>query len=146
MNTERRPAVSKKLVLDSFALVSLFHKEPGWEKVRAALYEEHKTGTKAFLNGSTGASSSISSSARSARLELLKPSTSWSNSHRTGTNGSRISARSSGDQERACGLLRGCFLHRHSPPSVRNSADKRPRISRGGASDHHPMAINITRS
>jgi predicted nucleic acid-binding protein len=42
--------VSKKLVLDSFALVSLFHKEPGWEKVRAALYEEQKTGTKAFLN------------------------------------------------------------------------------------------------
>ncbi|MBA5868897.1 MAG: PIN domain-containing protein [Nitrospira sp. CR2.1] len=28
--------MSKKLVLDSFALVSLFHKKPGWEKVRAA--------------------------------------------------------------------------------------------------------------
>lgn len=50
MNTERRPAVSKKLVLDSFALVSLFHKEPGWEKVRAALYEQQRAGTKAFLN------------------------------------------------------------------------------------------------
>jgi ribonuclease VapC len=42
--------VSKKLVLDSFALVSLFHKEPGWEKVRAALYEQQRSGTKAFLN------------------------------------------------------------------------------------------------
>jgi uncharacterized protein len=42
--------VNKKLVLDSFALVSLFHKEPGWEKVRAALYEQQKGGTKAFLN------------------------------------------------------------------------------------------------
>ena len=42
--------MSKKLVLDSFALVSLFHKEPGWEKVRAALYEQQRTGTKAFLN------------------------------------------------------------------------------------------------
>jgi len=42
--------VSKKLVLDSFALVSLFHKEPGWEKVRAALYEQQRAGTKAFLN------------------------------------------------------------------------------------------------
>ena len=42
--------MSKKLVLDSFALVSLFHKEPGWEKVRAALYEQQRAGTKAFLN------------------------------------------------------------------------------------------------
>lgn len=42
--------MSKKLVLDSFALVSLFHKEPGWEKVRAALYEQQRSGTKAFLN------------------------------------------------------------------------------------------------
>ncbi|NWF71599.1 MAG: type II toxin-antitoxin system VapC family toxin [Nitrospirae bacterium] len=42
--------MSKKLVLDSFALVSLFHKESGWEKVQAALYEQQRTGTKAFLN------------------------------------------------------------------------------------------------
>jgi uncharacterized protein len=42
--------VSKKLVLYSFALVSLFHKEPGWEKVRAALYEQQRGGTKAFLS------------------------------------------------------------------------------------------------
>jgi ribonuclease VapC len=42
--------VSKNLVLDSFALVSLFHKEPGWEKVRAALYEQQRAGTNAFLN------------------------------------------------------------------------------------------------
>lgn len=42
--------MSETLVLDSFALVSLFHKEPGWEKVRAALYEQQRAGTKAFLN------------------------------------------------------------------------------------------------
>ena len=42
--------MSEKLVLDSFALVSLFHKEPGWEKVRAALYEQQRGGSKAFLN------------------------------------------------------------------------------------------------
>lgn len=42
--------MSKKLVLDSFALVSLFHKEPGWEKVRAALYEQQRDGAKVFLN------------------------------------------------------------------------------------------------
>ena len=42
--------MSKKLVLDSFALVTLFHKEPGREKVRAALYEQQRAGTKAFLN------------------------------------------------------------------------------------------------
>lgn len=42
--------MTKKLVLDSFALVSLFHKEPGWEKVRAALYEQQRAGTTAYLN------------------------------------------------------------------------------------------------
>ncbi|MCP9470551.1 MAG: type II toxin-antitoxin system VapC family toxin [Nitrospira sp.] len=42
--------MSEPLVLDSFALVSLFHKEPGWEKVRTALYEQQRAGTKAFLN------------------------------------------------------------------------------------------------
>lgn len=42
--------MSGKFVLDSFALVSLFHKEPGWEKVRAALYEQQRAGTKAYLN------------------------------------------------------------------------------------------------
>ena len=42
--------MSKKLVLDSFALVSLFHKEPGWGKVRAALYEQQRAGTTAYLN------------------------------------------------------------------------------------------------
>ncbi|BFU93809.1 MAG: twitching motility protein PilT [Nitrospira sp.] len=42
--------MSRKLVLDSFALVSLFHKEAGWERVRAALYEQQRAGTKAYLN------------------------------------------------------------------------------------------------
>jgi predicted nucleic acid-binding protein len=42
--------VSATLVLDSFALVSLFHQEPGWEKVRAALYEQQRAHRKAFLN------------------------------------------------------------------------------------------------
>lgn len=42
--------MSKKLVLDSFALVSLFHREPGWETVQAALYEQQRAKAKAFLN------------------------------------------------------------------------------------------------
>lgn len=42
--------MSKKLVLDSFALVSLFHKEPGWQKVQTALYDQQRAGTHAFLN------------------------------------------------------------------------------------------------
>lgn len=42
--------MSEKLVLDSFALVSLFHKEPGWKRVQAALYEQHRAKAKAFLN------------------------------------------------------------------------------------------------
>jgi predicted nucleic acid-binding protein len=42
--------VSEKLVLDSFALVSLFHRESGWECVQAALYDQDKAQTRAFLN------------------------------------------------------------------------------------------------
>jgi predicted nucleic acid-binding protein len=42
--------VSEKLVLDSFALVSLFHREPGWEQVQATLYAQEKAKTRAFLN------------------------------------------------------------------------------------------------
>ncbi|GIW54971.1 MAG: twitching motility protein PilT [Nitrospiraceae bacterium] len=42
--------MSEKLVLDSFALVALFHKEPGWQRVQAALYEQEKARLRAFLN------------------------------------------------------------------------------------------------
>lgn len=42
--------MSEKLVLDSFALVALFHKEPGWQGVQAAFYEQEKAHTRALLN------------------------------------------------------------------------------------------------
>jgi predicted nucleic acid-binding protein len=42
--------VSEKLVLDSFALVSLFHREPGWQLVQKSLYDHEKTATRAILN------------------------------------------------------------------------------------------------
>jgi predicted nucleic acid-binding protein len=42
--------VREPLVLDSFALVSLFHRESGWERVQAALYEQARAGTRALLN------------------------------------------------------------------------------------------------
>jgi ribonuclease VapC len=42
--------VSEKLVLDSFALVSLYHREPGWQVVQRALYEQEKARTRAILN------------------------------------------------------------------------------------------------
>jgi ribonuclease VapC len=42
--------VSEKLVLDSFALVSLYHREPGWQVVQRALYEQEKAGTRALLS------------------------------------------------------------------------------------------------
>jgi ribonuclease VapC len=42
--------VTGKLVLDSFALVSLFHREPGWQVVQAALYEQDKARSRAILN------------------------------------------------------------------------------------------------
>lgn len=42
--------MSERLVLDSFALVALLHKEPGWQRVQAALYEQEKARTRALLN------------------------------------------------------------------------------------------------
>jgi len=42
--------VSGRVVLDSFALVSLFHREPGWRTVQAALYEQARANTTAVLN------------------------------------------------------------------------------------------------
>jgi predicted nucleic acid-binding protein len=42
--------VSEKLVLDSFALVSLFHRESGWQVVQKSLYAQEKAGTRAKLN------------------------------------------------------------------------------------------------
>jgi uncharacterized protein len=42
--------VSEKLVLDSFALVSLFQREPGWQIVQRALYDQEKARTCAILN------------------------------------------------------------------------------------------------
>lgn len=42
--------MSEKLVLDSFALVSLYHREPGWQVVQRALYEQEKARTRAILN------------------------------------------------------------------------------------------------
>ena len=50
MNTAKRRAVSEKLVLDSFALASLFHREPGWQVVQKALYDQEKSRTRAVLN------------------------------------------------------------------------------------------------
>jgi predicted nucleic acid-binding protein len=41
--------VTEPVVLDSFALVSLFHKEPGWRKVRDTLYALSSQGEKAQL-------------------------------------------------------------------------------------------------
>jgi ribonuclease VapC len=42
--------VSEKLVLDSFALVSLYHREPGWQVVQRALYDQEKARTRASLS------------------------------------------------------------------------------------------------
>jgi ribonuclease VapC len=42
--------VSEKLVLDSFALLSLYHREPGWQVVQRALYDQDKSRTRAVLN------------------------------------------------------------------------------------------------
>lgn len=42
--------MSGKLVLDSFALVSLFHREPGWQVVQKALYDQEKARSRAILN------------------------------------------------------------------------------------------------
>ena len=40
----------KKNVLDSFALVSFFHKEPGWQKISKLFYELASSKERAVLN------------------------------------------------------------------------------------------------
>jgi ribonuclease VapC len=42
--------MSAKIVLDSFALVSFFHREPGWEKVKEVLYGLSSADQKALLS------------------------------------------------------------------------------------------------
>ena len=49
MITERRHQTMGPVVLDSFALVSLFHREPGWEKVRDVLRDLDAKGDKVRL-------------------------------------------------------------------------------------------------
>jgi len=41
--------MKRPVVLDSFALVSLFHKESGWKKVKEVLYDLSSSGEKADL-------------------------------------------------------------------------------------------------
>ncbi|MBN1103303.1 MAG: type II toxin-antitoxin system VapC family toxin [Deltaproteobacteria bacterium] len=41
--------MKQPVVLDSFALVSFFHKEPGWDKVRKIFLELSSSGQKALL-------------------------------------------------------------------------------------------------
>ena len=41
--------MKQPVVLDSFALISLFHREPGWEQVRSALREISLAGENALL-------------------------------------------------------------------------------------------------
>jgi predicted nucleic acid-binding protein len=42
-------SMKQPVILDSFALVSLFHREPGWEQVRSALRELSLAGENALL-------------------------------------------------------------------------------------------------
>ena len=42
--------MGEKVVLDSFALLSLYHREPGWRVVQKALYDQDKARTRAVLN------------------------------------------------------------------------------------------------
>ena len=42
--------MSANIVLDSFALVSFFHKEPGWEKVKEVFYRLSSENQQAILN------------------------------------------------------------------------------------------------
>jgi predicted nucleic acid-binding protein len=42
--------MNSTIVLDSFALVSFFHKEPGWEKMQKVFYELSSSKQKALLS------------------------------------------------------------------------------------------------
>ena len=49
--------MKQPIVLDSFALISFFHQEPGWESVRTVFKDLTAAGERAALSGSTGANS-----------------------------------------------------------------------------------------
>jgi|Deesub1362A_J573_1020465.scaffolds.fasta_scaffold00520_3 ribonuclease VapC len=49
MNTKPNETTNPKVILDSFALVSLFHREEGWEQVQRILRQISATGEKALL-------------------------------------------------------------------------------------------------
>jgi len=42
--------VNPPIILDSFALLCFFHKEPGWEKIKALLGDLSRKGEKALLS------------------------------------------------------------------------------------------------
>ena len=42
--------MTEKIVLDSFALVCLFHKEAGWQTIQKILYDLSTSNRKALLN------------------------------------------------------------------------------------------------
>ena len=42
--------MNENIVIDSFALVSLFHKEAGWKKIKHVLYDLSSSKRKALLN------------------------------------------------------------------------------------------------
>ena len=42
--------MNDRIVLDSFALVCFFHKEPGWDKVKEVFYSLSSSDQKAFLS------------------------------------------------------------------------------------------------
>ena len=41
--------MNAKLAVDSFALLCLFNKEPGWQMVQRELYDQQRLGTRALL-------------------------------------------------------------------------------------------------
>jgi uncharacterized protein len=47
---EKSRNVNPPVVVDSFALVSLFHREPGWERVRDIFRDLYSSNEKAFLS------------------------------------------------------------------------------------------------
>ena len=49
-NTPKNNGMDQPIVLDSFALISFFHQEPGWETVRSLFKELTGTEKKAFLS------------------------------------------------------------------------------------------------
>jgi hypothetical protein len=135
--------VSEKLVLDSFALVSLFHHEPGWQVVQKVSTPKKSPVLARSSTGSIGANFSTSSSAASGSPKKWTRSACLNRalSRRPAARPSR-----SGNQKCPYSFLRRCLLCRDRTKTGSDRLNRRSGIRVYRTPCQDPLAEKITHS